>query len=104
IVSGLVTWPCDHERIFSGEARLMRIASKSGVSVFSPVYLIISLIPSSKNPWKRQAIGLIGPIGLIGLIGHPIGPISPIMINFLAHRASATRRRGRAIAIRAQAR
>jgi hypothetical protein len=26
----------------------MRIASKSGVSVFSPVYLIISLIPSSE--------------------------------------------------------
>jgi hypothetical protein len=32
IVSGLVTSPCDHERIFSGDARLMRIASKSEVS------------------------------------------------------------------------
>jgi hypothetical protein len=29
IVSGLVTSPCDHDMIFSGEARLMRIASKS---------------------------------------------------------------------------
>src|SRR5258708_27717994 len=29
MVSGLVTSPCDQLRIFSGEARLMRIASKS---------------------------------------------------------------------------
>src|SRR4029077_14406674 len=32
IVSGLVTSPCDHDMIFSGDARLMRIASKSLVS------------------------------------------------------------------------
>ncbi len=32
MVSGLVTSPCDQERIFSGDARLMRIASKSEVS------------------------------------------------------------------------
>src|SRR6476660_4553878 len=32
MVSGLVTSPCDHERILSGDARLMRIASKSDVS------------------------------------------------------------------------
>src|SRR6476660_3826594 len=31
MVSGLVTSPCDHERILSGDARLMRIASKSDV-------------------------------------------------------------------------
>jgi hypothetical protein len=32
IVSGLVTSPCDHDMILSGDARLMRIASKSLVS------------------------------------------------------------------------
>src|SRR5690606_12397749 len=32
MVSGLVTSPCDHERIFSGDARLIRMASKSDVS------------------------------------------------------------------------
>src|SRR5271166_3250451 len=31
MVSGLVTSPCDQLRIFSGEARLMRIASKSAI-------------------------------------------------------------------------
>src|ERR1043165_7514024 len=31
MVSGFVTSPCDQERIFSGDARLMRIASKSVV-------------------------------------------------------------------------
>src|ERR1035437_856440 len=32
MVSGLVTSPCDQLRIFSGEARLMRIASKSAMA------------------------------------------------------------------------
>src|SRR5947209_19083236 len=32
MVSGLVTSPCDQLRIFSGEARLMRIASKSAIT------------------------------------------------------------------------
>src|SRR6266850_2641204 len=32
MVSGLVTSPCDQDMIFSGEARLIRIASKSLVS------------------------------------------------------------------------
>src|SRR6202451_2428002 len=31
MVSGLVTSPCDQLRIFSGEARLMRMASKSAI-------------------------------------------------------------------------
>src|SRR5437867_2981918 len=31
MVSGLVTSPCDQLRIFSGEARLMRMASKSAM-------------------------------------------------------------------------
>src|SRR5271169_5656800 len=32
MVSGLVTSPCDQLRIFSGEARLMRMASKSAMA------------------------------------------------------------------------
>src|ERR1700726_668837 len=32
MVSGLVTSPCDQLRIFSGEARLMRMASKSAIT------------------------------------------------------------------------
>src|SRR5207248_7008648 len=32
MVSGLVTSPCDQLRIFSGEARLMRMASKSATA------------------------------------------------------------------------
>jgi hypothetical protein len=31
MVSGFVTSPCDQLRIFSGEARLMRMASKSAI-------------------------------------------------------------------------
>src|SRR5215813_4572332 len=31
MVSGFVTSPCDQLRIFSGDARLMRIASKSAI-------------------------------------------------------------------------
>src|SRR6516164_357619 len=33
MVSGLVTSPCDQLRIFSGDARLMRIASKSATGL-----------------------------------------------------------------------
>src|ERR1043166_3889218 len=59
MVSGLVTSPCDHWRIFSGDASEIRIASKSGAScVFSC--------------WNRNTLVLhffpIGPIGLIGPI------------------------------------
>src|SRR5215813_7444171 len=32
MVSGFVTSPCDQLRIFSGEARLMRMASKSAIT------------------------------------------------------------------------
>jgi len=41
-----VTWPCDQDLIFSGEARLMRIASKSGVNVLSPEYLYTASLHS----------------------------------------------------------
>src|SRR5512146_2715553 len=33
MVSGLVTSPCDQLRIFSGEARLIRMASKSAIEL-----------------------------------------------------------------------
>src|SRR5712691_3947867 len=33
MVSGLVTSPCDQLRIFSGEARLIRMASKSAIGL-----------------------------------------------------------------------
>jgi len=33
MVSGLVTSPCDQLRIFSGEAKLMRIESKSAIGL-----------------------------------------------------------------------
>jgi hypothetical protein len=33
MVSGFVTSPCDQLRIFSGEARLMRMASKSAIGL-----------------------------------------------------------------------
>src|SRR5580698_6126110 len=33
MVSGLVTSPCDQLRIFSGDARLIRIASKSAITL-----------------------------------------------------------------------
>jgi hypothetical protein len=32
MVSGLVTSPCDQLRIFSGDARLIRMASKSAIT------------------------------------------------------------------------
>src|SRR5215207_10086870 len=50
IVSGLVTSPCDHDRILSGDASEMRIASKSVVREprLSKDGLILSLfVPSS---------------------------------------------------------
>src|ERR1700684_518638 len=47
MVSGLVTSPCDQLRIFSGEARLMRIESKSAMrlalSYGEERYILLSL-------------------------------------------------------------
>jgi hypothetical protein len=51
IVSGFVTSPCDHWRIFSGDAKEMRIASKSGAScVFSCWNLNTVFISVRKKP------------------------------------------------------
>src|ERR1700740_2640603 len=52
MVSGFVTSPCDQLRIFSGEASMMRIASKS----------VIGLV--SSNGFERNKATLLGgPIG-----------------------------------------
>ena len=48
MVSGLVTSPCDQLRIFSGEASMMRIASKS----------VIGLV--SSNGFERNKVTLLG--------------------------------------------
>src|SRR5271163_1027794 len=53
MVSGLVTSPCDQLRIFSGEASMMRIASKSLMGVVS------------SNGLERNKATLLGrPFGL----------------------------------------
>jgi hypothetical protein len=48
IVSGLVTSPCDQLRIFSGDASMMRIASKSVMG------------PESSNGFERNKATLLG--------------------------------------------
>src|SRR3569832_537402 len=48
MVSGFVTSPCDHDRIFSGEASMMRMASKS----------VIGLV--SSNGFERNKATLLG--------------------------------------------
>src|SRR5579864_104233 len=47
MVSGFVTSPCDQLRIFSGEARLMRIASKSAIGFARSNGLERNKIPSN---------------------------------------------------------
>src|SRR5687767_2089570 len=69
MVSGFVTSPCDQERIFSGDARLIRMASKSDVSDprLSKLGLIFSFgdwnltasIPNSSTP-NSQGVHLEG--------------------------------------------
>jgi hypothetical protein len=60
IVSGFVTSPCDHWRIFSGEAREMRIASKSGAScVFSCWNLNTFFISVSRKPKAKITVAVI---------------------------------------------
>jgi hypothetical protein len=52
MVSGLVTSPCDQLRIFSGDASMMRIASKSVMGL------------ESSNGFERNKATLLG--GLFG--------------------------------------
>src|ERR1700722_7680814 len=48
MVSGLVTSPCDQLRIFSGEASMMRMASKSVIGL------------ESSNGFERNKVTLLG--------------------------------------------
>src|SRR3569833_209226 len=48
MVSGFVTSPCDHDRIFSGEASMMRMASKSVFGL------------ASSNVFERNMATLLG--------------------------------------------
>src|SRR5580658_9060927 len=54
MVSGLVTSPCDQLRIFSGDASMMRIASKSVIGL------------DSSNGFERNKVTLLG-----GPFGEP---------------------------------
>jgi hypothetical protein len=64
IVSGLVTSPCDHDWIFSGDARLIRMASKSLVSEprVSKLGLMFSVssfqLSVASNPARCRAAAL----------------------------------------------
>jgi hypothetical protein len=50
MVSGLVTSPCDHDRIFSGEARLIRMLSKSAIEAArSYGFVLIKAIPPQRE-------------------------------------------------------
>src|SRR5579871_639502 len=53
MVSGLVTSPCDQLRIFSGDAREMRIESKSAIK-FARSYGEDLKIASNQNPCNRR--------------------------------------------------
>src|SRR5581483_665320 len=61
IVSGLVTSPCDQLRIFSGDARLMRIASKSAIGFamskgLERYKVFLRFLLSAAVPNTRQAV------------------------------------------------
>src|SRR5229473_993652 len=53
MVSGLVTSPCDHERIFSGLARLMRMESKSAIKLARSYGLLRYKVVSSLPGFRR---------------------------------------------------
>src|ERR1700734_1491886 len=63
MVSGLVTSPCDQLRIFSGEASMMRIASKS----------VMGLV--SSNGFERNKATLLGRLSVAGR-GYAFFPIA----------------------------
>src|SRR6476646_6867664 len=57
MVSGLVTSPCDQLRIFSGEARLMRIASKSAIGFamskgLERYKVVLRFLRLSRDRWR----------------------------------------------------
>ena len=72
MVSGLVTSPCDQLRIFSGEASMMRMASKS----------VMGLV--SSNGFERNKVTLLG-----GLSVDPAAAVSRDFFWILPSRAAA---------------
>jgi len=61
MVSGFVTSPCDQLRIFSGEAKLMRIASKSAIGFARSNGLERNKISSNSAGFRyRQRLRNIG--------------------------------------------
>src|SRR6476646_1815504 len=57
MVSGLVTSPCDQLRIFSGEARLMRMASKSAIGFamskgLERYKVVLRFLRHSRDRWR----------------------------------------------------
>src|SRR5665213_507031 len=90
MVSGLVTSPCDQLRIFSGDASMMRIASKS----------VIGLV--SSNGFERNKATLLGrPFGATAafpgmvsgffLPGKRFLPLSRRTLNKLSYKNSFAR-------------
>src|SRR5258708_29887415 len=62
MVSGLVTSPCDHELIFSGLARLMRIESKSAIRLARSYGLLrYKVVSSLPRPRLGRDPGLVPP-------------------------------------------
>src|SRR5437588_10780491 len=57
MVSGLVTSPCDQLRIFSGEARLMRMESKSLIALPRSNGLERYKVSSCRSSLSRPAVG-----------------------------------------------
>src|SRR5271155_3513140 len=68
MVSGLVTSPWDHERIFSGLARLMRMESKSAIKLARSYGLLRYKVVSSS---RRLAAAGCGPMGSTGPAEKP---------------------------------
>jgi hypothetical protein len=58
MVSGLVTSPWDHERIFSGLAKLMRMESKSAIRLARSYgllrYKVVSSLPGFRQGRDRM--------------------------------------------------
>src|SRR5438105_11598651 len=97
MVSGLVTSPCDQLRIFSGEARLIRMESKSAIKfalsygeeryIISPWVVGVGSgqwdLPPTSNPYFR-------------LINLPLGPClrSPAAFSSTRRPDIATAARG----------
>src|ERR1700740_53686 len=121
MVSGLVTSPCDHERIFSGLARLRRMESKSAIKLARSYgllrYKVVSSLPSFRRGrvlgqhlcrcWLERlrtqlpkTTNLPTPAGR----GRNPCPTFNLLLSLPAFVVSSTPRPSRATAIRGRAR